>query len=446
MGGMPSPRILTPVQDHAIDYAHFLGDSPTAYHAADLVAQRLVDAGFTRQEETQPWIASPGGHVLVRDGAAIAWVVPQDVPESAGFRIVGAHTDSPMFSLKPNASTTTTDGWGQLGVEVYGGMLWNSWLDRELAVAGRVLTRDGRELLMRTGALARIPQLAIHLDRRVNAEGLNLDPQRHLHPVWTVDRPEADILDRVAQDAGLESRTQIAAADLFLVPAQGPVFFGQDGQFVAAGRQDNLSSVHAGLTAMERLTRVGLGEHTTVWPPASGDILVLACFNHEEVGSATRSGAAGPILEDVLRRTAAALGRDLDATSRMFAASSCVSSDAGHCIHPNYPDRHDPDTRPIMGRGPMIKINASQRYATDARGTAVWDRVCEAAGVAHQAFVSNNAMPCGSTIGPITATRLGITTVDVGIGLLSMHSAREMSHIDDIFALSRALEAYWLGV
>jgi len=443
--GMPAPRVLTPAQAHAVDYGHFLADSPTAFHAADLVAQRLVDAGFTCQDETRPWDASPGGHVLVRDGAAMAWVVPAQVSDTAGFRIVGAHTDSPMFSLKPTASTTTADGWGQLGVEVYGGMLWNSWLDRELAVAGRVLTRDGREVLVRTGALARIPQLAIHLDRGVNTGGLTLDPQRHLHPVWTVDQPQADVLDRVAQDAGLESRADLAAADLFLVPAQGPGFFGQDGQFIASGRQDNLSSVHAGLTALERLAGAGPGEPTGVWPPASGDIPVLACFNHEEVGSATRSGAAGPILEDVLRRTAAALGRDLDATARMLAASSCLSSDTGHSVHPNYVDRHDPDTRPVMGRGPMIKINASQHYATDARGAALWNRACDTAGVAHQQFVSNNAVPCGSTIGPLTATRLGITTVDVGVGLLSMHSAREMSHVDDLHGLSAALESYWAG-
>ncbi len=432
MGGMP----LDDVHSHAIDYAHFLADSPSSYHAAHLVAQRLVDAGFARQDEATAWDATPGGHVMIRDGAVVAWVVPDEVGPHAGFRIVGAHTDSPAFKLKPNASTTSPDGWGQLGVEVYGGMIWNSWLDRELAVAGRLITTSREEVLVRTGAIARIPQLAIHLDRRVN-DGLTLDPQKHLHPVWTVDHPGADVLDVVARDAGLKSATDIASSDLVLVAAQGPEFFGETGQFLASGRQDNLSSVHAGLTAIERITDAGL---TT-----DGDILVLACFDHEEVGSATRSGAAGPILEDALRRTAAALGRDTDGTARMLAASSCVSSDAGHSAHPNYPERHDPDTRPMMGRGPMLKINANQRYATDAVGTALWNRACQAAGVEHQEFVSNNSVPCGSTIGPITATRLGITTVDVGIALLSMHSAREMSHVADLHGLSHAVEAYWLG-
>ncbi len=431
-GTMP----LDATREHAIDYAHFLADSPSSFHAAHLVSQRLQDVGFALQEETRPWEATPGGHVMVRDGAVMAWFVPVEVGEDAGFRIIGAHTDSPAFKLKPNASTTTTDGWGQLGVEVYGGMLWNSWLDRELALAGRLITTDGHEVLVRTGAVARIPQLAIHLDRGVNGDGLKLDPQRHLHPVWTVGHPGADVLDVVARDAGLEDKDRIASYELVTIPAQGPDFFGETGQFVASGRQDNLSSVHSALTALEALAAE---------PPADGDVLVLACFDHEEVGSATRSGAAGPVLEDVLRRTAWALGRDAEGTARMLAASSCVSCDAGHSVHPNYADRHDPDTRPVMGRGPMLKINANQRYATDAVGTALWDRACTAAGVAHQEFVSNNAMPCGSTIGPITTTRLGITTVDVGIGLLSMHSAREMSHIADLQAMSAALHAYWMG-
>ena len=421
---------------HALDYRDFLLDSPSSFHAADLMAQRLLDAGFARQNEREPWDASPGGHVLVRDGAAIAWVVPAAPADDAGFRIVGAHTDSPAFKLKPTPSTTTPDGWGHLGVEVYGGMIWNSWLDRELALAGRVVTRDGRELLVRTGALARIPQLAIHLDRGVN-ESLTLDPQKDLHPVWTVDEPDARVMDVVARNADLASADEIVAHDLFLLPAQGPSFFGSRGQFVAAGRQDNLSSVHAGLRALERLADAGL--------PDSGDVMVFACFNHEEVGSATRSGAAGPLLEDVLRRTAWALGRDAEGTARMIARSSCVSSDAGHSVHPNYPTHHDPDTRPVMGRGPMLKLNAKERYASDACGTARWVRACEAAGVAHQVFVSNNAVPCGTTIGPLTATRLGILTVDVGVGLLSMHSAREMSHVSDLLGLSRALEAYWVG-
>ncbi|MDC4232273.1 M18 family aminopeptidase [Actinomyces sp. B33] len=432
---MTLPFELSAPQSHAVDYQHFILDSPSPFHAADLVAQRLVDAGFSLQDEADPWDASPGGHVMVRAGAVAAWVVPDGLAADAGFRVVGAHTDSPALQIKPSVQSAGPDGFGQVDVEIYGGMIQNSWLDRELAAAGRLMTADGRQVLVRTGAIARIPQLAIHLDRSVN-ESLSLDPQRHMHPVWTVDS-EADLLDLIATAAGLSGRDEIVSHDLILTPAQGPGTFGEGGRFFASSRQDNLSSVHAGLRALERLAETGTA--------GSGDVLVFMCFDHEEIGSATRTGAAGPILETVLRRTAGALGRRGDEVERMLAASSCVSADAAHSVHPNYADRHDPAVRPVLGRGPVLKINANQRYATDAEGAALWRRACDRAGVDSQVFVSNNAMPCGSTIGPITATRLGLLTVDVGVGLLSMHSAREMSHVDDLLALSQALEAYWSG-
>ena len=398
---------LDEVHANAVDYQHFLLDSPSPYHAAEVVAQRLVDAGFTRVDEKGAWDASPGGHVMVRGGAVAAWFVPETVADDAGFRIVGAHTDSPALSVKPSVQSTTPDGWGQIDVEVYGGMMWNSWLDRELTLAGRLVLTSGEVVLARTGPIARIPQLAIHLDRDVNPGGLKLDPQKHLHPVWTVDNPYGNVLEYVARTAGLDDASQIAAFDLILTPSQGPGFFGDKGQFVAASRQDNLSSVHPGLVALERLAAEGT--------PAGGDVTVFMCFDHEE------------------------------GFERMLAASSCVSADAAHSVHPNYAGHHDPDNRPVMGRGPVIKINSKQRYATDAEGIALWNRACAAAGVASQSFVGNNAMPCGTTIGPITATRLGILTVDVGIGLLSMHSAREMSHVDDLLTLSQVLKAYWQG-
>lgn len=420
---------------YAKDYSAFIEASPSSFHAAAEVARQLGDAGFRCVQETDAWPTGPGGYFLVREGAVIAWVVPQGLASDAGFSIWGCHTDSPALKLKPEPAHTTSDGWGQLCVEVYGGALYNSWLDRELLLAGAVYDRRGAVHLVRTGPIARIPQLAIHLDRSVN-DGLRLDPQRHLQPVWTVDEPQASILHRVAREAGLDSSEDIAAFDLFLVPAQAPERFGSSDQFLAAGRQDNLSSVYAGLRA---LLDYGAGD------PATDRIVVLAAFDHEEVGSSTRTGAAGPLLGTVLERTAGALGRNADEAQRMIAASTCISADAGHSVHPNYPDVHDPDTRPVLGRGPLLKINANQRYATAGSGASLWSRVCSAEGIAWQSFVSNNAIPCGSTIGPITATRLGILTVDVGIGLLSMHSAREMSHVADTVALSRAARRYFSG-
>ena len=252
--------------------------------------------------------------------------------------------------------------------------------------------------------------------------------------MWTVDDEGADIMEIIAESAGLSSKREIFGWDLKLVPTQKAATFGAQSQFIASGRQDNLSSVFAGFHVLQQLDTDSI---------PGDDILVFVANDHEEVGSGTRSGAAGPFLEDVLHRTAVALGCDADDEARMMARSVCISSDAGHSVHPNYAERHDPDTRPMMGRGPMVKINANQRYVSDAVGEAIWQRACEAAGIRHQAFVSHNAMPCGSTIGPITATRLGMVTVDVGIPLLSMHSAREMSHEYDCWALSEAMCALW---
>lgn len=364
----------------------------------------------------------------MRHGAVVAWVHPGDLAADAGFRVVGTHTDSPAFKVKPGALLTSA-GWSQVGVEIYGGMLLNSWLDRELGIAGRIVTRDGVEHLVRTGAIARIPQLAIHLDRQVN-EGLKLDRQTNMQPVLAL-APNGGLLAHLCDLTGI-SPDDVALHDLFTFDVATPARFGLHDEFLASGRLDNLSSTHAALTALEDFDD-------------SRDVAVFAAFDHEEVGSATTSGAAGPLLEDVLYRIASTLGLDMDGTRAMLARSSCVSADTGHVVHPNYPNHHDPVVRPLPNKGPLIKLNANQRYATDAVGGAIWLKACDDAGVPTQPFVSNNAMPCGSTIGPITATRLGITTVDVGIGLLSMHSAREMCGVEDPLLLARALRAYWAG-
>ncbi|MCP3425689.1 M18 family aminopeptidase [Rothia sp. AR01] len=432
----PSAPAPSPVE-HAEDLGAFVTASPSSFHAAAEAARRLEAAGFRRLDEAEPFGAEPGGAFVVRDGALIAWHAPQD-PEP-GFRILGAHTDSPSFKLKPRPSTGRF-GWRQAGVEVYGGALLNSWLDRELCLAGRLVVREGdaaRERLVATGPVARIPQLAIHLDRSAN-EGLTLDRQANTQPVWSTGEDEGDVLAYLARHAEAPGRpvdpSAILGYDIVLADTQPPRRFGAEGQFLASGRLDNLSSVHAGTQALIRAAAAGGG--------ASGQTLVLAAFDHEEIGSGTRSGAAGPFLEDVLVRLTAARG-GAEEHRRALAASVCLSSDAGHLVHPNYPGHHDPVNRPVPGGGPLLKINANQRYATDAVGAAEWAMACEDAGVPYQEFVSHNNVPCGSTIGPITATRLGVRTVDVGLGLLSMHSAREMCHVDDAAALGRAIEAFY---
>ena len=417
---------------HAEDLADFVAASPSSYHAAAEVARRLIASGFTALNEGDAWPAQAGGRFLiVRDGGVIAWIVPENATATTGVHIFGAHTDSPGFKLKPRP-TTGSRGWLQAGVEVYGGPLLNSWLDRELRLAGRVVLDDGSVHLVDSGPLLRLPQLAIHLDRGVN-DGLQLAKQQHTQPVWGLGAPDSeDLLAAVADSAGIDA-LRIRGYDLITADSARGAVFGKDDVFFASGRLDDLASVHAGVVAFAEMTPNVTGDH----------VAIFAAFDHEEIGSESRSGAAGPVLEDVLERIRIGLGGSREDLHRSLADSWCLSSDVGHSVHPNYVSKHDPVVQPLLGSGPILKINANQRYATDAVGAAAWAAWCEAAGVASQEFVSNNDVPCGSTIGPITATRLGIRTVDVGIPILSMHSARELAGVADLHALTAVARTFF---
>ena len=452
-------------RSHLADLASFVRASPSSFHAVAEAARRLTAAGFVELAENKEWPFGPGKFFAVRDGAIVAWVTPKSAVSTTPFRIVGAHTDSPGFKLKPKP-TTAQHGWLQAGVEVYGGPLFNSWLDRELELAGRLVFDDGTSALVRTGPFLRFAQLAVHLDRGVNSDGLTLNPQQHLNPVIGVgDAADTDVIAHLATLAG-RAGSGVVGYDIVTADTAEPRVFGLDGALFASGRLDNLSSVHAGLVALIAVAAsdatppantppantppadastadATTADAATVVPFAAvPSIAVFAAFDHEEVGSETRSGAAGPFLESVLARIGSASTASTSDRARAFADSWCLSADAGHAVHPNYPERHDPANRPVVNRGPLLKINANQRYATDAFGAAEWARSCRQAGVDYQEFVSNNAVACGSTIGPITATRLGIRTVDVGIALLSMHSARELCGADDPAALCSALRAF----
>jgi aspartyl aminopeptidase len=416
--------------DHVADLAAFVEASPSSHHAAAEGARRLAVEGFTAQEESAAWSSEPGRHYVVRDGALIAWRIPDTARSFMPFRILGSHTDSRGFTLKPRPDLSRY-GWQQLGIEIYGAPLLNSWLDRELGLAGRLVLTDGTIQLVRTEAIMRIPQLAIHLDRSVNDEGLRLDKQLHTAPVWSVGQPGIAVLDHLAMAAGC-SAVDIDGYDLRVYDTAKPAIFGPHQEFLASSRLDNLSSMHASIVAMINAD--------------DGDAIhMIAAFDHEELGSASRSGASGPLLADILTRISDSLGATLDQRHRSLAETFCLSADTGHAIHPNYPNRHDPANQPLLNSGPLLKLNANQRYATDGRGAALWRRVCRKAGVVTQEFVSNNATPCGSTIGPLTATRLGIATIDVGIPTLSMHSARELAGTDDPLHLTRAMEAFLTG-
>jgi len=416
------------MENSIADFIDFIEQSPSSYHAAENVASRLEEAGFDRVDETQQWPATPGGHVMVRGGAVMAWFVPENF--TGGFKIIGSHTDSPGFMVKPNPDFHNV-GWSQLAVEVYGGPILHTWFDRELKLAGQVILKDGTRRLVDTGALVRIPNLAIHLYREKNFDP---DRQVHVQPIVALEEDEVSFAQVLAENLNVDA-AEISSYNLVTVDAQRGEVFGAGHKFVAAGRMDNLSSVWASLKAML----------AAVENYSGNDVLVLSAFDHEEVGSSSRYGAAGPILEDVLTRTAGALGKNEEERRQIYARSSCVSADAAHSVHPNYAGKHDPTHHPLIGKGPVTKINANQRYASDAASIHLWESACERANVPVQRFVGNNAVPCGSTIGPITATRLGIDTVDVGVPLLSMHSARELVGVQDQLWMIDALEAYLVG-
>jgi aspartyl aminopeptidase len=419
---------------HIEDLAGFVSASPSSYHAAAEVARRLQAAGYTMLDETADWrdTVRPGARLaLVRDGSVVAIALPDTAVASTPYRIVGAHTDSPGFKLKPKPSGAS-NGWLLAGVEVYGGPIIASWFDRELELAGRVVDIDGTTHLVRTGPFARIPHLAVHLDREVNSS-FAPDRQRDVQPIFGVGGPDhADVVGHLASIAGIDSAA-VAGYDVLTVDTAPPARFGLDGSLFASPRLDNLSSVHAGLVG-----------HLAAEPTQA--IAVLAAFDHEEIGSESRSGASGPLLAEVLERVTAALGGGRSDLARAIAGSWCLSADAGHAVHPHRGEKHDPANRPVAGGGPLLKINASQRYTTDAVGASLWARTCAKAGVPWQEFVSNNVVPCGSTIGPLTATRIGIRTLDVGTPLLSMHSAREMCHVDDPGRLAAASQVFLSGL
>ena len=403
-----------------------LDASPTSRHLVEFVAKQLSAAGFTDCTDTN----SPEGYLssgfIKRSGSIVAWRLGSEKIEK--FRIIGAHTDSPCLKIKPHPNESRF-GWQTLQVEIYGSPLLNSWLDRDLGIAGHAVLRDGSVKLFCTATpIARISQLAIHLDRELNERGLILDKQLHLNAAWATGEKSLDFLQWVASQIDVKPEQIITVDTQFFdsVPAQ---LLGIDLSLLASGRLDNQASCWAAISALISATN-------------PKDACVVALFDHEEVGSTSAVGAAGPLLEHTLERVAGAGGLSRIDYLQALSQSTCVSADNSHAVHHNYPERHDHAHAPIVNQGPALKLNSNQRYATSSTSAAMFVRACESANVKHQMFVSKNNMPCGTTIGPITATRLGIDTVDVGIPQLSMHSAREVCGVSDLISMQKALTSY----
>jgi aspartyl aminopeptidase len=401
---------------------------PTAHHVVDRASALLQENGFDHVALNAPFTKSDLQHGHVTSGGTIiAWKNAQAISAN-GIRIVGAHTDSPGLHIKTNPDTQTLN-WQQLQVEIYGGPLLNSWLDRDLAIAGHVVLRDGTTSLFSSAhPVARIPQLAIHLDREVNDKGLILNRHQHLAPIWSTGDTAASFEQWIAQQ-NLVSVSQIASWSAQLVDTQQAQIFGRNSEFIASARIDNQISCWAALAA--------------IFADAGDLPVMVALFDHEEVGSQSSVGASGPMLEHVLERLVCASESSRSDFLAALQNSHCVSADNAHAVHPNYTDRHELNNAPYINQGVVVKTNVNQRYATSPRSLVPIVHAAATAGVNLQTFSSRNNIACGSTIGPITATRLGIETVDIGVPQLAMHSIREMCGTKDPIDLVALLTAYF---
>ncbi|ODN66816.1 M18 family aminopeptidase [Methylophaga muralis] len=414
----------------------FIDASPTPYHAVANMQSALIAAGYQSLDEKDSWGKLAAGCYFVtrNDSSIIAFNLPEQAIAEAGFQMVGAHTDSPCLKVKPQPETVKHSFW-QLGVEVYGGALLNPWFDRDLSMAGRVSYVDAdnqlrHSLINFVKPAAIIPSLAIHLDREVN-QNRSINPQLHLPPIVLQteegDKPDFRALleQQLRSEHGDEVVGKVLDYEICFYDTQPAALVGLNEDFISAARLDNLLSCYIGLQAL----LAGSKDKATL----------LVCTDHEEVGSVSTSGAQGTFLPSVLQR----LAQDNESFQRMIQQSLLISADNAHGIHPNYADRHDAQHGPILNNGPVIKSNVNQRYATNSETSARFRQVCELAEVPLQDFVVRTDMACGSTIGPITASSIGVKTLDIGVPTFAMHSIRELAGSRDTWYLYSALKQFF---
>ncbi|TXL62887.1 M18 family aminopeptidase [Aeromicrobium terrae] len=411
--------------DAAAGLLEYVDASPTPFHACRTAAELLTAAGWVVLDEREAWPTEPGRYAVVRGGSLVAWSTEASSAATDPFRVLGAHTDSPNLRLKQRHDREHA-GAAVVALEPYGGPLLHSWLDRDLGLSGRLVLRDGSEHLVRIDdPVLRVARLAIHLDRE--GQGKEIDPQRDLDAVWSLD-PRA-FLPWVGEKAGVDA-SAVLGFELMAHDIQPSALVGANGELVSAPRLDNQATCFAALRA--------LLDHA----PVDGVRPVVALFDHEEVGSTSERGAQSDLLVTVLERIVLAQGGARDDLHRAVAASICASGDMAHASHPNQASKHEP-LHPIeLGGGPVLKVNQNLRYASEARGSAAFAVACEQAGVPLQRYVHRADLPCGSTIGPMSAARTGMTTVDVGAPQLAMHSIREVMAASDVDHYTRALGAF----
>ena len=418
----------------------FIQESPTSFHAVESVKHILVPQGFQELPFNEKWSLIPGGkyYVTRNNSALIAFVVGQGVPEKDGFQLIGAHTDSPSFRVKPLPEIAVEGHYLKLNVETYGGPILNTWLDRPLSLAGRIILRGETpfspqvKLFCSDQPLLVIPNLAIHMNRKVN-EGYELNKQKDMLPLLTqitMGLEKEGVLIRHLAKTLQCPHEDILDFDLFLYEYEKGCIVGLQQEFISSGRLDDLAMIHAGAWALAKAKPTLMTQ-------------VLACFDHEECGSTSKQGAASPFLAHILERILLAQKKDREAYFQALANSFLISADMAHALHPNSGEKLDPVNRPILNGGPVIKISANQSYTTDAESAAVFTALCQRAGVPVQKFVNRSDERGGSTIGPISSTHLDIRSVDIGNPILAMHSIRELGGVKDHLAIANVFSEFY---
>lgn len=416
--------------DQIIDLIEFMDNSPSPWQATAQLSHRLLEAGFAELKESDPWNVKPGQkYFTIRNGSTLcAFITPTGNAEA--IKMMGAHTDSPGFKLKPNPEYRHHN-CVMFGVEVYGSPLLTSWLNRDLGIAGRINVLNEQDEIDEHHVMiddhpVTIPQLAIHLDREVNSKGLVLNKQKHTSAIAALESvPSGHYFEKLLREQ--RSFKTLLGHDLFLYPLDRARFLGEDGELLSSYRLDNLAGVHAGTAAL-------------IEQEASEDVFKMAVFwDNEEVGSATPQGAESPFALNILERVI-----DRNHLLRILPGSTCVSVDLAHAIHPNYPEMHEPNHAPRLQNGVVIKYHAQQRYASDARSVAKLKSVAQKHNIPIQDFVVRSDIPCGSTIGPLHAKGTGMPTVDIGIPQLSMHAARELIACRDHIYMIDLLTHFWI--
>lgn len=422
----------------------FLNASPCNFLAVNNISAMLGEAGFTELRMTDEWNIKPGGRYFVtqNNSAIFAFVAGTGTPES-GYKIIAAHSDSPGFRIKPNAEMLSSGNILRLNTEVYGGPILYTWFDRPLSISGRVIVRTDNPLSPETRLinfgrpLLTIPHLAIHYNRSVN-DGNPLSRQRDMLPLTAIlsEQAEADgyLLNLVASELKIAPK-EILDFDLTLYDTTPACLFGPKEEFISASRIDDLEMAHCAVAALiDSIDEPGADSSMT---------RVAAIFDNEETGSGTKQGAASPILRTILERVCRQLGGDDDAFARAVAASFMISADNGHATHPNYESKQDPTNHPVLGGGPVVKINANCKYMTDAESASIFRSICERAGVPCQTFVNHSDVAGGSTLGNILTSQLPLRGVDMGAPQLAMHSCRETAAIADHLHTHRAFVTFY---